>query len=217
VSSVTTRSRILDAALASIAQRGYEGTSLDALAASVGFTKQTLLHHFGSKDGLLRAVVERSAAELQQAIGSGLIRESLGSLETVSVLRIVDRAMRSAFRLAATRPELIALIREVARLGGDQTANLLAAVEPLTATAERFLQLAVRAGAVRPHDSRALLLGAYARVIGAATEVESLRQLGVEPPLRIVVRRQNELLAELHRALEPIVERRGRHEGEGRL
>ena len=59
-----TSERILDAALARFGTRGYEATSLDALAAELGITKQTILYWFGSKDGVLQAVVERIADEL---------------------------------------------------------------------------------------------------------------------------------------------------------
>ncbi len=198
-----TRERILDTALASIATRGYDGTSLDSLGAAIGVTKQTILHHFGSKDGLLRAIVERSASQLVTAIGGALRAAPIGGRTTESVLTVVDRTVRAAFRLAAFRPELIALTREVARLGDRQTTDLLRALDPLTVPATRYLDRAVRAGVVRPHDAHALLMGTYARLIGAATEVEVMRQLGVEPPLRILVRRQNGLLSELHRALAP--------------
>jgi TetR/AcrR family transcriptional regulator len=198
-----TRQKILDAALTSVARKGYDGTSLDALAASIGVTKQTILHHFGSKDGLLRALLERSVGELKLAVADSLRRTPTPERTTEAVLSVIDRAVRSAFRLAAYRPELIALTREVARLGGSRTADLMSALDPLTTTASRFLTRAVRDGAVLPHDAHALLLGTYARVIGAATEVEVMRQLGIEPPLRILVRRQSALLDELHRALDP--------------
>ncbi len=198
-----TRERILHAALGSIASRGYEGTSLDSLGAAIGVTKQTILHHFGSKDGLLGAIVARSAAELVAAIGGALRSAPISSRTTESVLSVVDRTVRAAFRLAAFRPELIALTREVARLGDRQTTDLLRALDPLTVPATRYLDRAVHDGAVRQHDAHALLMGTYARLIGAATEVEVMRQLGVEPPLRILVRRQNGLLSELHRALAP--------------
>ena len=49
-----TSDRILDAALASFATRGYEATSLDATAKSLDLTKQTILYWFPRKDALLK-------------------------------------------------------------------------------------------------------------------------------------------------------------------
>lgn len=54
-----TRAALLDAAEATFFERGWERTPLEAIAAQAGVTKQTLLRHFGSKDGLLAAAYER--------------------------------------------------------------------------------------------------------------------------------------------------------------
>jgi AcrR family transcriptional regulator len=48
-----TRSALLDEAVRLFFERGWESTSLDAVAGAAGVTKQTLLRHFGSKEGLL--------------------------------------------------------------------------------------------------------------------------------------------------------------------
>ena len=53
---MSTRDRVLDAALASFSTRGYEATSLDALAAGLGVRKQTILYYFASKEALLDAI-----------------------------------------------------------------------------------------------------------------------------------------------------------------
>ena len=187
---VPTRVRILDAALRSVAQRGYEGTSLDALAAGLGVRKQTILHHFGSKEALLRAVVERSAAEVGAAVEAGLDGEG-------TAFSRVEAVVRAVFRLAGRRPELLGLTREVIRLGGPFVDELMAALEPLAVRATEFLRESTVAGELRRHDPRLVLLSAYSTVIGAATEVEVLRQLGVPASSRILVRRRRELLAEL--------------------
>ncbi|MEU9169054.1 TetR/AcrR family transcriptional regulator [Streptomyces sp. NPDC048420] len=52
------RGEIIRAALEVIAERGYRGASLAAVAERVGLTQQGLLHHFPTKDALLVAVLE---------------------------------------------------------------------------------------------------------------------------------------------------------------
>ncbi|MEV4226632.1 TetR/AcrR family transcriptional regulator [Streptomyces bobili] len=52
------RAEIVRAALEVIAERGYRGTSLTAVAERVGLTQQGLLHHFPTKDTLLVAVLK---------------------------------------------------------------------------------------------------------------------------------------------------------------
>ena len=68
----STSERILDAALASFAARGYEATSLDALAKGLELRKQSILYWFPSKDAVLEAVITRSAADLSAALESAL-------------------------------------------------------------------------------------------------------------------------------------------------
>ncbi|MCX4094951.1 TetR/AcrR family transcriptional regulator [Nocardia sp. alder85J] len=55
------REEILRVALDMIAERGYRGTSLDAIARSIGLTRQGVLHYFPGKQQLLAAILERTA------------------------------------------------------------------------------------------------------------------------------------------------------------
>src|SRR5512134_3808416 len=62
------REKILDAAVELIADRGYSATSVDALCKKAGIVKTALYWHFGSKEGLLAAVLERVAGEWTEEI-----------------------------------------------------------------------------------------------------------------------------------------------------
>jgi AcrR family transcriptional regulator len=55
--STARRSEILDAALHVFAERGYRGTSIDAVAERAGLTRQGVLHYYPSKKRLLVAVL----------------------------------------------------------------------------------------------------------------------------------------------------------------
>jgi AcrR family transcriptional regulator len=195
VAAPNTRERILDEALASFGTKGYEATSLDALASVLGVTKQAILYHFASKEQLLEAVIDRSAAELAATLESALVdaRDGGGWAR-------IEAIVRSVFRLAARRPELLGLLREVTRLGPPAATRLNDALDPLIARATGFLSDEMAAGTMRRQEPRLLLLSAYSAVIGVATEVEVLRALGYEPTLRSLVRRRAELLSFLRSA-----------------
>lgn len=189
-----TATRILDAALVSFGTRGYEATSLDALAAGLGITKQSILYWFPSKEVLLQAVIERSAAEVGAALETALADAGEGWDR-------VDALLKAVFRLAARRPDLFNLLREVTRLGADAATGMAAALEPLIARASGYLLDEVDAGRMRPVDPREVLLSAYSAVIGVATEVEVLGALGYQPSVRTLVRRRQELRAWLRATL----------------
>lgn len=189
-----TRERILDEALVRFATRGYGATSLDSLAGAVGVRKQTILHHFGTKQGVLVAVVDRSAEELAQVMEQALARAGAGFAR-------VEALVRAVFRLAARRPELLGLLREVSRLGPPAATHLVEVFDPMVERARSFLEEEMEAGRMRRHDPRLLLLSAYSTVIGVATEVEVLRAVGVDPSARSLVQRRAELLSFLRSAL----------------
>jgi AcrR family transcriptional regulator len=64
-----TRARLLDAAARVYARRGFDGATLDEVAAEAGFTKGAVYSHFGSKENLLLALSEEHrAAQLAEQL-----------------------------------------------------------------------------------------------------------------------------------------------------
>jgi TetR/AcrR family transcriptional regulator len=189
-----TPERILDGALASFGTRGYEATSLDALAGSLGLAKQSILYWFPSKETLLEAVIRRSAVELAEVLQDALDGAGDG-------FERVEAVVRSVFRLAARRPELLGLVREAARLGPPAATQMIADLDPLVRRASDFLEAEMEKGNMRRHDPRLLLMAIYSTVIGMVTEVEVLRAFGEEPTARSLVRRRADVLALLRSAL----------------
>lgn len=59
-----TRAALQDAAIEEFTRGSWAKTSLAELAERAGVTKQTLLRHFGSKDGLLMQALAHSASEM---------------------------------------------------------------------------------------------------------------------------------------------------------
>ncbi|MEM7429274.1 MAG: TetR/AcrR family transcriptional regulator [Pseudomonadota bacterium] len=73
-SIVPARQKFVDAARPLFAARGYYGVSLASVAHELGLTKQSVLHHFGSKEALYGAVLEQLAeryTSVMEAAGAG--------------------------------------------------------------------------------------------------------------------------------------------------
>jgi AcrR family transcriptional regulator len=66
------RNRILNAADAQLRKSGPDGLKLTALAKELGVSHQAILHHFGSRDGLVVAVVQRALENLWAELAGGL-------------------------------------------------------------------------------------------------------------------------------------------------
>jgi TetR/AcrR family transcriptional regulator len=194
-----TPDRILDTALAAFGTRGFEATSLDGLARELGIRKQTILYWYPSKEALLDAVIDHTAAEVTRRLERAIGRAEPG-------FGRVEEIVRAMSRLVARHPAMLGFVREVSRLGPPAAARLTTAIAPLVTRAAGYLAAEMDAGRMRRHDPRLLLLAAYSMVTGLATEVDVLRAFGEEPTLRSLVRRRDELLTLLRAALVPVPE-----------
>jgi AcrR family transcriptional regulator len=101
------RAKIIDSATELFAERGFASTSLSDIASRVGSSKSTLLHHFGTKDELLTAVVTRRDERVNERI-----REPLRP-------RAFLREIVAGARSDSARPGLIELYTV---LSGEATA-----------------------------------------------------------------------------------------------
>lgn len=96
-SGAETRAAILQAADARLRAHGPAKVRLDAVAEAVGISRQAVLHHFGSRDGLMRAVVGRAWGELFEEL------RALGDGEAPSVEEALERVDEVARRRGNAR------------------------------------------------------------------------------------------------------------------
>ena len=78
-----TREALLDAAIDEFFGERWSETSLAELAARAGVTKQTLLRHFGSKEGLLIQALARSAAQVLDERWNAPVGDVDGAIENL--------------------------------------------------------------------------------------------------------------------------------------
>ncbi|MBO4292095.1 MAG: TetR/AcrR family transcriptional regulator [Lachnospiraceae bacterium] len=65
----STKDKLLDAAVNLFSEKGYDGTSVDEIAASIGIKGPTLYKHFKGKEALLTAIMERTDHEYEKGMG----------------------------------------------------------------------------------------------------------------------------------------------------
>lgn len=86
------RELILDAAEAQLVKTGPDSLRLVQLAADVGLSHPAILHHFGNREGLVRAVVERAMRRLEAKIVESL-RGDLDEDADATLLETVFRVL----------------------------------------------------------------------------------------------------------------------------
>lgn len=155
----STRDQILDEALRCFAERGYDGTSLNDIAAGVGIRRPSLLHHFPSKEALYGDVFERLMSEWLQRLEVAISTPAQGWDKAELVLR-------AGLDLFADTPDYVRIMRREALDGGVHLGiDLSGVLRPLFDAAAEYLDAQMDAGTFQRHDSRQLLITGYGAIL----------------------------------------------------
>lgn len=96
-----TRTRIIDVALALMAERGFAATSTREISERLGFTKAALYYHFRTKDDLLAAIMGPAITDLAELV-AGTAPRPTPTVRRRALARYVD--------LVASHEELIRVL-----------------------------------------------------------------------------------------------------------
>jgi AcrR family transcriptional regulator len=107
VKGEASRERILDAAIQLFSERGYAATGVQEIARRAGIEKAALYWHFGSKESLLAAVLDRTDAEF---IERTLKRVARG----VTPDERLDLFVNGLLRLVSERGHMVRLMLSIA-------------------------------------------------------------------------------------------------------
>ena len=167
---LTAVARIRDAAIDQVGQHGFN-VGLRAIATAAGVSAALVIHHFGSKEGLVRACDEYIAEQIREAK-----TESLRSSDPASWLRAVAEIDTYA-------PMMAYLVRSL-QSGSDLAKEFW---QRMIDNAEQYLEEGVRAGTLKPSrdpKARAKFLG----IIGGGGFLLYLQMHDNPTDLRAVLR-----------------------------
>jgi len=99
------------------AEKGYAGARVDEIAAATATSKRMIYYHFGSKDGLYRAVL----TEAYRGIRSAELEAELGDLPPLAAL---ERLTALTFDYHFNHPELVRLVMDENIRGGPHVGEI---------------------------------------------------------------------------------------------
>jgi TetR/AcrR family transcriptional regulator, repressor for neighboring sulfatase len=100
--AVRTRASILEAAGRRVRDLGPDGIRLADIAADVGVTHALILHHFGSRDGLIIAMIDQVAADIVDELVRNTPSATIDGGKDANA-RLTSPRVDAAFELLSTR------------------------------------------------------------------------------------------------------------------
>jgi len=143
-----TNAAILNAAERVLRRDGYDGASIEEIAAVADVSIGSIYQHFGSKEGLLLAMVERALEANQRYLGEGFALQG-------SPLERLAAVQQAYLRFYAEQPFYFDLIileyeRRASTYAPEAVARISAIARDVLTRIEQLIVEAQAAGEIRP-------------------------------------------------------------------
>lgn len=147
------RERIIDATLGHIARFGVERTTIQAVATAAGVSRPTVYAHFGGREELISAALQRAAANVTERIIAKAARAGSAAEFVVEALVCAHHEFRTDASVSsiaalstdprwsaqALSPQMLALARSFLEPLLGYEPHLASELDEITETAVRFL------------------------------------------------------------------------------
>jgi AcrR family transcriptional regulator len=152
-----TRERILDAAEAVFADKGFDGATLRDVATRVGLRIPSLYNHFSSKEVLYAAVLERGIGPILETLAASAVGEEHDG----------DEVLAGVLAVLARRPNLPRLVLHETLAGGHHLRGMLRRwLGPVLRESLRLIEHGPGARRFDPEQLPHLVLALYNVVVG---------------------------------------------------
>ena len=122
--SDVSRERILEAATELFSSLGYAGAGVDRLAERSGIAKTAIYYHFGNKEGLLAAVLERASTQWIEGIENA-------ARQAGDPMQRLDNALTGMRAMLEERPWIYNLFQILALEVADQKPEIRATLQAI--------------------------------------------------------------------------------------
>ena len=160
------RRRLIASARALFATRGIRGTTVDAVADGAGISRGSVFWHFGSKEGLLWAVVEDALEEFATAV-----TERVGDRVGLDALRTFVDGRRETLASDSEQSRLTYVLMGEAMSGHAELAEALSRYrEQYLAMFEKWLRAGVEIGELAADIDPRAIAEVFQNAMQAATQ-----------------------------------------------
>jgi AcrR family transcriptional regulator len=184
----TTRESILVEAGRLFAETGYDGTSLNDIAAGVGIRRPSLLHHFASKDDLYAEVFEELLSGWLERLSTALgypDPDQQPPSERLQGWEMVESTLVAGFGFMAENPDFVRLIqREALDHGSRVGVDLVSVMRPMFDRAADYFRQEMSRGTFRAIDPEELLLTGWGVLLSYFSTLPFIAALTADDPLQ---------------------------------